>query len=114
MCSNTFHAVVPHVGICAGGTRRLVSLPREIAGKLAYDVGRPVLNRTALKGQFDYVYFYQMAGAPSGDIASAGGTEQGPDLLEAVQHQLGLKLVPKKAPVPMFVIDEASKTPMEN
>jgi uncharacterized protein (TIGR03435 family) len=86
----------------------------EIARKLSYDVGRPVVNLTALKGQFDYVYYYQMTGAPSGDMAFTRGAEQGPDLLEAVQHQLGLKLEPKKAPVPMFVIDEANKAPTEN
>src|SRR5450755_1742081 len=28
MCSNTFYAVVPHVGICAGGGQQWLSLPR--------------------------------------------------------------------------------------
>ncbi|HTY62254.1 MAG TPA: TIGR03435 family protein [Acidobacteriota bacterium] len=38
----------------------------------------------------------------------------GPNLFTAPQEQLGLKIVPKKITIEIFVIDHIEKTPTEN
>ncbi len=95
----------------------------DIAAKLSSEVGRPVINRTGLKGKFDYTLHYQIGGlraeappSPSdpADSSSLANSESGPTLFEALQQQLGLKLQPSKGPVPVFVIDHANKVPTEN
>ena len=57
-------------------------------------------------------------GLHSGPAAGGGpadaNDQAGPNLVTAVQEQLGLKLEAKKGPVDLLVIDRAEKTPTEN
>jgi uncharacterized protein (TIGR03435 family) len=64
--------------------------------------GRPVFERTGLKGYFDV----DLEWAPS-------PTDDGPSLFTAVQEQLGLKLESTKAPLDVIVIEHAER-PHEN
>jgi uncharacterized protein (TIGR03435 family) len=57
------------------------------------DAGRPVLDRTGLKG----VYVFYVA------------WDEGEDFLPAMQQQLGLKLEPQRGPVDNLVIDHVEK-----
>ena len=66
------------------------------------DSGRPVFERTGLKGYFDIDL--EWAPAP---------TDDGPSLFTAVQDQLGLKLESTKAPLDVLVIEHAER-PQEN
>jgi uncharacterized protein (TIGR03435 family) len=53
-------------------------------------------------------------GSPvSPDLLKLADAAPGDTLFNAVE-KLGLKLEPRKAPVEMLIIDEASKTPIEN
>ena len=45
---------------------------------------------------------------------SANDTDTGPDLIAAVQEQLGLRLEKKKAPGDMLVVDHVEKAPTGN
>jgi uncharacterized protein (TIGR03435 family) len=70
---------------------------------------RLVIDKTGLAGQYDFTLYYRrMSGQPPGP------DDQAPDLEQAVQEQLGLKLVPSKASIDVLVIDHAEKTPTEN
>jgi uncharacterized protein (TIGR03435 family) len=40
--------------------------------------------------------------------------EAGANLLTALQQQLGLKLNPRKIPLPVLIVDRADKVPVEN
>lgn len=72
-----------------------------LAFELSWRLGRPVLNRSGLSGP----YHIELTWA-----ADDGSTGSGaPSLFTAVQEQLGLKLEPAKAPVPVVVIDRAEK-----
>jgi uncharacterized protein (TIGR03435 family) len=64
-----------------------------------FDFGRPVLDRTGLKGNFDFKFEY----AP--DDAKP---DSGPSIFTALQ-ELGLKLEPQRGPVEVLVIDRAAK-----
>jgi bla regulator protein blaR1 len=69
-------------------------------------LGRPVVDQTGLTGNYDFVLSF----APENDAPVSPGTaatldSSGPGFLEAVRDQLGLKLVSKKAPIQVLVID---------
>jgi uncharacterized protein (TIGR03435 family) len=73
-------------------------------------LGRPVLDRTGLSGNFDYklewtpdeVQVRSDESAPTGDTSN-------PSLLSALQEQLGLRLREQKEPVEILIVDRAEK-----
>jgi uncharacterized protein (TIGR03435 family) len=69
-------------------------------------VGRPILDRTGLEGNFDYIIEWtpesNSSRAPSTDLQPESS---GPTFLEALKDQLGLKLAPQTGPVDVLVID---------
>jgi len=74
----------------------------------------PIADRTGLTGTFDFHLEYapEAPGAvplePSADLADA------PNLITAVQQQLGLRLSPAKIAVDILVVDRADQVPTEN
>jgi uncharacterized protein (TIGR03435 family) len=81
-----------------------------LAQRLSLDtfVGRRVVDKTGLAGRYDLTLYYrQMSTAPP------GADDTAPIIEQAVQDQLGLKLVPSKASIDVLVIDHA-ETPREN
>jgi uncharacterized protein (TIGR03435 family) len=103
-----------------------------LASMLADQLGRPVRDETGLKGKYDFTLDFApepgqgpmrgMPMPPGGGAMSGGGMggpagetqEGGPNIMTAVQEQLGLKLESKKGPVEILVIDHAEKAPTEN
>lgn len=55
---------------------------------------RPVVNQTGLDGMYDFTLEW-----------TTQPEESGPTFFEALQQQLGLKVIPRKGPVEIFVID---------
>jgi uncharacterized protein (TIGR03435 family) len=81
-----------------------------LAEDLSEDLGRKVVDKTGLRGRYDFTLTWtpdDSAAATAGSAAS--GAAQGPSLFTAVQEQLGLKLEPVKAPVDVVVIDHLEK-----
>jgi uncharacterized protein (TIGR03435 family) len=74
------------------------------------NLGRPVVDRTSLSGEFDFdlatTFAPPSATAPPADNAP-------PSVFVALQEQLGLKLEPTKAVVNVLVVD-AAEHPTEN
>jgi len=73
--------------------------------------GRTVVDQTGLTGAYDFTLTWSEQ-----TVVSGAGQESGtdaPSLFTAVQEQLGLKLVPTKAPVEVIVVDHVEK-PSEN
>jgi uncharacterized protein (TIGR03435 family) len=108
---------------------------KGLADMLSNQLGRPVIDETKLDGKYEFTLDYapeegHMKGpmgmmpppghmeGPPGAIgagpAPAGGGETGPNLVTAVQEQLGLKLESKKGPLDLIVVDHIEKTPTEN
>ena len=90
-----------------------------LADLLGMILDRPVVDKTGMTGYFEI----QLAFSPTDSLAPgpmpidggapAARTPEGPDIFQAVQQQLGLRLVPAKGPVDVLVIDHVER-PSEN
>ncbi len=108
-------------GELSGDAVQLQMLTQALSNQL----GRPVIDRTGLKGNFDFKLEWtpdpsQSGGGPFGGGAPPPGIDappppdpNGPSLFTAVQEQLGLRLESQKGPVELLVIDRVEK-PSEN
>lgn len=74
---------------------------------LSTNVGRPVIDKTGLTGEYDFTFYYdvQIPGSLDHPVLT---------ILDAIDQQLGLKLVDSKASFDLVVIDHAEKIPTEN
>lgn len=94
-----------------------------LAQILSHQLGRTVVDKTGLSGNYDYTLNWtpdneppQMpGGGPEGGPPrnDGGNNEAGPSLLTALQEQLGLKLQSEKGEVDVIVIDHID-LPSEN
>jgi uncharacterized protein (TIGR03435 family) len=82
----------------------------KLAALLSGLFDQPVIDRTGLTGLYD-ITLHALAGSnpPSVDAPNAP-----PPLIDALQEQLGLKLVSKKLLVDVLVVDHIEQTPTEN
>jgi uncharacterized protein (TIGR03435 family) len=116
------------VAITIGGSTQIAGSMSmaQLSQTLATLVGRKVLDKTELQGNYDVKLEWtpqpgemSMRGVPPG--GGAGGGERGappPDpngvsVFTAIQEQLGLRLDSQKGPVDVLVVDSAAK-PTEN
>ncbi len=77
-------------------------------------LGRPVLDKTGLTGNFDFDLVWRPEPKLSGIAdASAAVDPNLPDIFTAFREQLGLKLEPRKEQAKVIVVDGATK-PSEN
>lgn len=89
---------------------------------LSRQLGRPVVNNTGLKGNYDFELKWtpdqsEMRMGPGGPGGPGGPPgeappppeENGPSIFTAVQEQLGLKLDSTKAPMQVFVISHIER-----
>jgi uncharacterized protein (TIGR03435 family) len=75
---------------------------------LGRKLDRPVVNQTGLAGRFDYRL--EFAPEEPGRAAAEPAREPiGPPIATALEQQLGLKLVPAKAPRAFLIIDQVSR-----
>ena len=65
------------------------------------DIDRPLVDQTGLKGNYDFL------------LEWANASDPGPRMLESLEG-LGLKLEPRKMPLPTIVIDHVEKKPTGN
>jgi uncharacterized protein (TIGR03435 family) len=95
-------------GVGIGGQGRLNANGADMAtfaSALSGKLGRSVVDRTGLKGFYDFLLTW------TPDEAQAD--TPGPSLFTAIQEQLGLKLESTKGPVEVLVVDRAER-PSEN
>ncbi len=85
-----------------------------LASYLSGMLGRPVNDET---GSGDRQYDFKLQYAPETPANGASGQapppSDGPSIFTALTEQLGLRLEPRKGPVPVFVIEKIEK-PTEN
>jgi len=81
----------------------------SLASFLGQFIGRPVLDRTSLEGEYDFKLHW-LPGPPTqvGGPDAAAGDPAGSSIFTAIQD-IGLKLDAAKAPMDVLVIDSVSK-----
>jgi bla regulator protein blaR1 len=93
-----------------------------LAGTLTLNLGRPVIDRTGIKGSYDFTLEWtpapdqggpQTIGLPPRAEPSRATDSNGPSIFTALQEQLGLKVESTKGPVDVLVIDHVAR-PSEN
>jgi hypothetical protein len=103
-------------------TKKMPVYALRIAGQLTLYLDRPVLDRTAIQGDYDFTL--KWTPAPNESSPQAMGLapraepqgpadSNGPSIFTALQEQLGLKLESTKGPVDILVIDRVER-PSEN
>ena len=80
-----------------------------LATVLSNQLGRPVQNKTGFEGRFDFTLRW----APDTGVAP-GDAQDRPSLFTAIREQLGFRLVARKTPTDVMVIDHVERTPAEN
>jgi uncharacterized protein (TIGR03435 family) len=88
------------------------------AGMLGMVLDRPVVDKTGIASYFEIhlVFSPDFSAAPQPpdpDTSAAVGDSDAPVIFQAIQEQLGLRLVPAKGPVDVLVIDHIER-PSEN
>jgi uncharacterized protein (TIGR03435 family) len=78
---------------------------KSLASQLSNAVGKPVHDATGLTGSYDIALHFR----PEESAGGSADDSDKPDIFSAVQDQLGLKLVPGKAPVETLVVEAAEK-----
>ncbi|HTW31461.1 MAG TPA: TIGR03435 family protein [Candidatus Sulfotelmatobacter sp.] len=97
------------VGLSAQGTPMA-----DFASQLSLQLGTPVIDKTGLKGNYNFNLQWATDGAADGNDNSAGqNADAARSMSAALQQQLGLKLVPQTRPMPVVVIDHIEK-PADN
>jgi uncharacterized protein (TIGR03435 family) len=87
----------------------------ELARALSPMVGRMVIDKTGLKGRYDFQMAFAPEGRGFGPGPGPGPAEQPPvdpnmpSLFTALQEQLGLKLESERGPVEVVVIDRVEQ-----
>lgn len=75
----------------------------DLAPMLQFHVDRPVVDRTGIRGRYDFKLQWTV------DQVDAAAPDAPPGLFTAIQEQLGLKLEPVKAPADVLVIDAVQR-----
>jgi len=104
------------VGIAKGGAEEIQAYSTDmktLGDFLTRALDRPVLDKTALTGAYDFTleWMPDIASTPAPDSPNAVPLPgiPGASLFTALQQQLGLKLEPGKSPIEIIVIDHVER-----
>jgi uncharacterized protein (TIGR03435 family) len=87
---------------------------KSLAGYLSVRLQTEIADDTGFAGLFDFTLDFLPPGANSPTASGQGALEPTPDLLTALQSQLGLRLVARTLPMEFLVIDHAERIPVAN
>jgi uncharacterized protein (TIGR03435 family) len=91
---------------------------RNLPGAQQYLGRNPVVDRTELKGAWNFTFQYTpnlvLAQAATGGITATQAASSGITLFEAIDKQLGLKLEPAEVSATVIVVDSANEKPAGN
>ena len=104
------------VRVGAGMIQLTKATAATFASQLSYALGRPVIDKTSLSGEFDFALEWTpepgedggptTAGLPPGASDQPASTPDGPSIFTAITEQLGLRLKSGRGLVEAIVIDD--------
>jgi uncharacterized protein (TIGR03435 family) len=101
--------------VCENTT--MAQFAERLPGVAAAYIHPPLLDLTEIKGAYDFRVYWTPKGAlqkpKEGDAAQASTPVDEATVFEAIDKQLGLKLVEERHAVPVTVVDSAQRTPSE-
>ncbi len=82
----------------------------DFAWQLSKQLGTPVVDKTGLNGTYNFEFQWAAPAPPNASENPAPeSAEAASSIATALDHQLGLKLVPQTQPMPIVVIDHIEK-----
>jgi uncharacterized protein (TIGR03435 family) len=93
----------PDVRVGAGSIQLTKATSATFASQLSYALNRPVIDRTNLAGEFNFVLKWLPEPTEAADQPASAPS--GPSIFTAVTEQLGLRLKSVHGPVEVIVID---------
>ena len=106
------------MGRSNNGVMRLsfrMSAPQSLLDLLQVTLGGRAMDKTGLTGAYDFTLEFAQSGlAGRGPTGADAASDPAPDLFNALEKQLGLKLEKSKVPLDVIVIDHMDKEPTEN
>jgi uncharacterized protein (TIGR03435 family) len=104
------------VRVGAGLIQLTKATAATFASQLSYALGRPVIDKTSLAGEFNFTLEWTPEPGEDGGPLTAGlppeasdqpaSTSDGPSIFTAIPEQLGLRLKSGRGPVEVIVIDD--------
>jgi uncharacterized protein (TIGR03435 family) len=104
------------VRVGAGLIQLTKATAATLASQLSYALGRPVIDKTGLSGEFDFALEWTpepgedggptTSGLPPGAADQPASTPNEPSIFTAIPEQLGLRLKSARGPVQVVVIDD--------
>jgi uncharacterized protein (TIGR03435 family) len=107
----------PDVRVAPGYVHLTKATAATFASQLSYSVGRPVIDKTGLSGEFEFSLTWTPEagedggptnkGLPPGTPEESASSSDGPSIFTAIVEQLGLRLKAGRGPVEVIVVDAA-------
>jgi uncharacterized protein (TIGR03435 family) len=101
---NAIPSNIPHHRRFGGGGLSMSRIVASFAG--VGNLDRPVIDRTGLSGQFDFVLDF-LPDPPPGQQSPLDG--EGPGFIGAIKSQFGIKLVTDRTPMEFVLVDQIEK-----
>ncbi|MEZ2347630.1 TIGR03435 family protein [Terriglobus sp. RCC_193] len=96
-------------GVAQAKNEKLADLASTLSGM----VGRTIIDKTGLTGEYDFEFRWQPESQANGGDNGAADSDRPATIVDALKEQLGLKITADKAPVPTVVVDKILQ-PEEN
>jgi uncharacterized protein (TIGR03435 family) len=103
----------PNGGALEFHNMSMTELAERLPGR-PFGIDRPVINKTALAGAFDFTMKLAGNDAELKSSLERRESDQDTSLFVAPLRDLGLRLQPEKGPVEMLIVDHAERKPVEN
>jgi uncharacterized protein (TIGR03435 family) len=102
--ANSLTSSIAHHRRVGGGRLSMAKIVNSFSGVGV--LGKPAIDRTGLTGEYDFVVDFLPNPGPEAPIDI---DVEGPNFVEAVRKQLGIKLVSDKAPVAFVFVDHINR-----